>query len=232
MANSLSKPTSMIAAAGAWINYEASLRQSNRYVVHDPTYFDGLLRDCLACRYSMGSNWALFRARAMPVDRQDDTKPLDLKDMGMPPREKATPGRLNPEGIPCFYAALEPKTAIAEIRPWKNAAITVAKFTTKVPLDVLDLTGIKVEVQPSPSARYAGWMIGQPVNPADPLAYLGTQFLAAKIDAEGVAGIFYDSSLNEGGTNVALFSDYGLRPVEASLHKITSVSYDAISWPP
>ncbi|MCH8268556.1 MAG: RES family NAD+ phosphorylase, partial [Acidobacteria bacterium] len=118
MASPLSEPANMIAAAGAWINYETSLRTTNPHMVHDSTYFDHLLHGCLACGYSMGPGWDLFRARVMPVDRHGDSEPLPIDEMGAPPPAKAGSGRMNPEGTACFYAALELETAIAESRPW------------------------------------------------------------------------------------------------------------------
>ena len=117
MSGALSKPSDMIAAAAAWFNYERSLRKSNRYVVKDSTYFEDLVTGCLECSYDMGPDWTLYRARIMPVDQQTDTEPLKLKDMGAPSPDKATQGRLNPDGISCFYAAMELETAIAEVRP-------------------------------------------------------------------------------------------------------------------
>jgi len=59
--------------------------------------------------------------------------------MGAPPLGKASSGRINPEGISYLYLADSPGTAIAEVRPWKRARISVATFKTTRPINVVSL---------------------------------------------------------------------------------------------
>ena len=68
-------------------------------------------------------------------------------------------------------------------------------------------------------------MIGRPVHRDDRWAYLGTQYLAERLKTEGVAGLLYDSALKRGGTNVALFSENGIRPLTRELGDVTAVEY-------
>lgn len=92
-------------AAADWLNYDSSLREANRFVVDDKCFLR-LVADCLACRRTVGQRSELFRARLMPAERDTDTEPLALTEMGAPPTTVTGSGRLNPEGISCFYAAL------------------------------------------------------------------------------------------------------------------------------
>lgn len=38
-------------------------------------------------------------------------------------------GRVNPRGIPCLYAASNLETAVAEVRPWLGALVSVAQLS-------------------------------------------------------------------------------------------------------
>lgn len=51
--------------------------------------------------------------------------------MRMPPTEKARPGRIGAEGIPCFYLTNNVDTAIKEVRAGAFDYVTVAKFKLK-----------------------------------------------------------------------------------------------------
>ena len=60
--------------------------------------------------------------------------------MGAPPAHKTTEGRVNPRGISYLYLATNLKTAVAEIRPWIDAKISVGEFVTVRPLTIIDCT--------------------------------------------------------------------------------------------
>ncbi len=216
----------------AWDAFADSLRSRNRHFVSgtDSSYFTELVDGCLACRYTLAPEWKdLYRVRIMPVAQQTDTEPLSILDMGAPPSDRASEGRLNPEGIPYFYAALEPETAIAEVRPWPKARFTIAQFATRWSLDVLDLTGKFTAKHPSQTVRWVSFMMGRPVHRDDRWGYLGTQYLAERLKTEGVAGLLYDSAINPDGTNIALFSGAGLLGLKVELREVTSVSYASIT---
>ena len=209
-----------------WDLYTESLRHKNRHFVDGSGYFSRLVSGCLACRYVLAPGWEdLYRARIMPVGRQTASEPLPIAEMGAPPPNLASAGRLNPEGIPYFYAALERDTAIAEVRPWPGARFSVARFATRASLEVLDLTGRYAAKQPSRTVRWVSFMIGRPVHRDDRWAYLGTQYLAERLKTEGVAGLLYDSALKRGGINIALFSESGIKPLGVELGDVTGVNY-------
>jgi RES domain-containing protein len=59
--------------------------------------------------------------------------------MGAPPPNLARPGRMNPLGIPYLYVALDQATAIAEVRPWLGALLSVARLSPQRTLRVVNL---------------------------------------------------------------------------------------------
>lgn len=212
----------------AWISLCESLRDSNRHVLPEKSYFyfESLLKECLTCRYMLMGGQEIFRARVHSVESENETKPLPFSDLAAPPRERAIGGRLNPEGIPYFYAALELQTAIAEVRPWRRARITVGKFRTARGLEVLDLTGKFAKQNASPAVQMLSYMVARPAHRDDRWAYLGTQYLAERIKAAGLNGILYDSALHPTGTNLALFSQLGVAEVDATVHDVIAVKVE------
>jgi len=67
-----------------------------------------------------------WRARVASVNRW----PL-LKDMDYPPAEKASVGRLNDAGFPCFYLAGGMETALLEIDSKQGETVQLAAFRIK-----------------------------------------------------------------------------------------------------
>lgn len=167
----------------------------------------------------------VYRARSMPVDRAFDTEPLDLSEMGAPPAERAGHNRLSETGESTFYGALEPDTAIAEVRPWVTARVSIAKFEGTKSLRLVDFTQDEDE-RLFDHADWSGWIMSRPVHQDDTDSYLGTQLIAARLKAAGFDGVLYRSRLSEGGTNVALFDGAVLNPVSAELREVTRVEYN------
>src|SRR5947209_8314903 len=137
--NSPFKPLELAMEGVRWNEYDRALRTKNRHVPNDAAYFTQLFERCLRCASELPAGSCLSRARIMPPEKETEPEPLPITEMGQPPRELTPDGRVNPAGIPCFYAALEGETAIAELRPWPRARITVATFDTAGPFKVLDL---------------------------------------------------------------------------------------------
>jgi hypothetical protein len=212
-----------------WGLFEIGLKHDNRHFPLDQPYFTTLFQACLACRHVLPKGTVLHRGRIMPANHPGGHA-LPIEEMRQPPPEKAQSQRLSPEGIPCFYAAFERATAIAELRPWRKAEITVATFTTTRDLDVLDLRRHPGMLPPAAALAY---VVGRPVHREDRFAYLGTQYLAERIKAAGIAGLLYDTALGplapERGTNVALFSDGALANGTVSSHQVEDVSYTTLN---
>lgn len=84
----------------------------------------------------------LFRVRVHPIGEAYD----DAPNLGAPPREFARgANRMSPAGIPMFYAALDPDTALAEtVDPTRTVGMvaTLGTWVCGEDVSVLDLTSV------------------------------------------------------------------------------------------
>jgi len=136
------------------------------------------------------------------------------------------------DGVSFFYGALDRETAMAEVRPWRKARISVARFTTTSTLTLADLTGRFAGSESTDRTKWLGFIVGRPVHRDDTESYLPTQRVAEVCRAAGLKGILYDSSLKPDGVNVALFAGTGLECQEVELHEVTGVSYTTVRLSP
>ena len=159
-----------------------------------------------------------------------------------PPRDwlaegRAFEGRVNPKGIPCLYAATHEETAIAEVRPWVGALITVAQLRTCRDLQVMNCTTSDEKIpsiiylrEPEREERErAVWRdidrgFSEPVTATDDRAsYAPTQILAEIFRQSGSGGLAYRSSVGA-GHNVALFDLDAAEVINCSLVRITELA--------
>lgn len=75
----------------------------------------------------------LFRVRP-------GTHPHTVEDLGAPPKEQASAGRMNPAGVPYLYLAFDEKTALAETRASQGQKVTVSQWSPNRDLHVIDLS--------------------------------------------------------------------------------------------
>jgi len=117
--------------------------------------------------------------------------------------------------------ASDDKTAIAEVRPWRCADISVGYFKILNDQRIIDLTKAQREwilphvfgesltpdqLEESIWASING-TFSQPVSPQDQaLQYVPSQYLAEVFKLHGFDGIGYRSSLNNNGFNIVLFN--------------------------
>jgi hypothetical protein len=170
----------------------------------------------------------LFRARVFQTF-ESLTAGLGRPDreVGSPPIGKAAAGRMNASGISVFYGALNPSTAIAEVRPPVGSDVVVATFEILRPLRVLNLSSLRQIIIRSsyfdpnsrPLQERAAFLdllsnkMTRPVMPEREHAdYLVTQVIADYLASEHrLDGILYPSvqvaadlpALNR--TNIVLF---------------------------
>ncbi|MCC9020395.1 RES family NAD+ phosphorylase [Flavobacterium lipolyticum] len=164
----------------------------------------------------------LFRARAFQSDKKlKFALEFPDKEIGPPPSEYATAGRMNSRGISVFYGSFNPETALAEIRPPVGCKVAVARFEIKRTLQVLDLSALKLTniegsyFDESYARRITNIMflkklsqrLTKPVMPDDEHAeYLATQVVAEFLASEfRIDGIIFPSAQSDGGLNVTLF---------------------------
>jgi hypothetical protein len=156
-----------------------------------------------------------------------------------PLRNAAHEGRINPKGIPCLYACTDNDTAMAEVRPWLNAKISVGHFVTVRELKVVNFA-VHHDTRPNPDLLFGElspaevtegvWALvdrafSSPVR-EDPATaeYIPTQIIAEVFRREGFDGIVYKSRLGK-GFNLALFDLDSADFVTSQLFSTASVAY-------
>ncbi len=216
-----------------WQEFKAELKHDNRYFpTKAPSYehLKGLLQ------------FIILQGEAIPVFLyrsrvNEDALPIDINEMGKPPKKISTAGRANPVGIPYLYTASNIKTAIAEIRPHKGDSITVAKFKRTEPLILADLRNPRQSISPFNLDENAlnqvfidleylchlGEELSKPILPRDAhLEYLSSQYLCELIKHCGFDGVIYKSSVGD-GDNYAIFSDKKLKAIESDIYIVDNV---------
>lgn len=180
----------------------------------------------------------LYRAR---ISNNDE---LTLDDMGAPPKEKATAGRANSEGISHLYLATHSDTAVREIRPGERDTIFLGEFTVEEDILIVDLRSLEsISVfQGFNIIRYALNLanikkisneISKPVRRNDSkLDYLPTQYIVDYIKSkrseeefENCVGIGFKSTLCERGYNVMIFNPEILSCTNLTSRVINQVIY-------
>jgi hypothetical protein len=137
-------------------------------------------------------------------------------ELGPPPRDKASAGRMNAEGVVVFYGGLEAETCIAELRPYIAGRCATIKARTTKALRVLDFTSLSAseeeDFSSDPERRDflagLGYLISKPVIPGVEADYVITQTMAeylAFLHNQRVDGVLYKSAQRSGGVAIALF---------------------------
>lgn len=151
----------------------------------------------------------------------------NAKELGAPPPEITTGGRMNPPGIPYLYTALDFNTAVYEARAnhRTTGTVFVGQFALSRDLNVVDLTVqlplpsiFDLDNRPERESVlfFDGFVnkISQPITPDDKihLSYIPTQvvceFLAQcfkTLEGKSLDGIIFPSSLYNGGKNLVIF---------------------------
>ena len=152
--------------------------------------------------------------------------------LGPPPSDKATAGRMNAEGIPVFYGALEEETCVSEVRAPVGSFVVLVKFDLLAPINVLDLEALsnpESEVshfdphynEKRSRERFLKELVAEMSRPVMPheeaQEYIATQvvseYLANRFEPRLNGIIFSSAQTGGGGHNIVLFN--GVRSVEA-----------------
>lgn len=186
-----------------WLKLQSSLREDNRFFPPSSEWAEKMISASVSRRSGLEVGTPVFRARINGGDRM--RMPLQRHEMGANPM--APPGRLNPEGIPCLYLSFDSPTALAEMRPWPGARVSVAEGTTTKPLSIADLSGQVSKALDSDGimALLLAELVGRPVHQEDPLEYLTTQYLAQGLKRGRLDGVKFRSAVTPEGINLALF---------------------------
>ena len=181
----------------------------------------------------------LFRARF----QEPGTKLESAQDLGPPPKNYATQSnRMNPPGIPMFYACDNPETALRETA--NNAGrFAVGCFETRRPTTILDLTTIppvpslfreipdSLEFRPREVLGFLNHIadeISKPIQRDDRIHinYIPTQvvteFVRSKLTDKSsqIDGIKYQSAVHPDNASYVMFvvQENLLPAIEATMH--------------
>ena len=152
--------------------------------------------------------------------------------LGPPPSDKATAGRMNAEGIPVFYGALEKETCVSEVRAPVGSFVVLVKFDLLSPISVLDLEALSNSdfefshfdpdyIEKRGRERFLKELVGEMSRPVMPheeaREYIATQmvseYLANRVEPHLHGIIFSSAQTGGGGHNIVLFN--GAHSVEA-----------------
>ncbi len=139
------------------------------------------------------------------------------EQLNAPPENKILKsGRANPVGIRVLYSAINEETAIAEVRPWKSAIITIASVKPKEVLKLVDLSKVSDRRKQILSSFFASEnlyteldvldllstldkTLSEPVHrELSELEYIPSQYLTEFIKSLEYDGVIFKSSLGPG----------------------------------
>ncbi len=165
----------------------------------------------------------LFLSISTTVDENDEFyrarigEYVKSTELEAPPEDKILAGgRANPVGIRVLYSAIDKETAIAEVRPWKSAKVTIASVKPKEPLKLVDLSKVSDRMDKILQSPFSvnniyeeltvlnvlsnlDKALSKPVSPdTSELDYIPSQYLTEYIKFLGYDGVIFRSSLGPG----------------------------------
>lgn len=211
-----------------WEKFKNELKHENRFFpISQNEAFTKSFDDILDRRCVYLKNAYLCRAR---IGEHHIDKML------APPVELAKAGRANPQGISYLYVAMDQTTAIAEVRPWKGAKITIAEIKLKKKLDVVGLFSESLSpfsydspleaLEMDKLLTYFSKELSTPVDPnKSEIEYLPTQFITELIKSKGYDGILFDSAVGP-GTNIVIFDEKNVEVSETTTVVVNDIKYE------
>jgi hypothetical protein len=160
---------------------------------------------------------------------------IKLSEMGAPRPEDARAFRANRAKVPVLYLASDERTALAEVRAWKGAAVAIATMRTRRHLSLVSLLDLKLprspflqeslewKIQLGALFYRLQYELSQPVMPREvDSLYLSTQYLCDWVRHCGYDGIQFPSAMGR-GYNVALFKTEDADPTEMKYIRVGQI---------
>lgn len=210
----------------SWAKFSAGMRDKSRIHPVDPAFTRELISEVASHTRAVDVETQLFRARINPPALSGGVRSLGPEDMGMPPNHLAPANRLNASGIPHLYLAEQPETAVAEVRPWRSALVTVGTWRAAKALQLVDLEFGGLPKGASGAMQMLAVEVSRPAHAEDSREYAATQFISDCIRKEGFDGIRYGSALRPLGINVVLFSQDFVANCTTERWEVSAVSVE------
>lgn len=218
-----------------WEVFANELKQDNRFFLNENIDLGFIEVNLLRLAKTYYPSTLFYRSRIGNTQ-------IPLDQLGKPPKQFATSGRANPEGIPYLYVSDSIETTIYETRSSLYDRLTVGTFKLNAPLQVISLNKIE-ELSPfeikekgfeleefiniRPYLLRLQSELSKPIRKQDSaLDYLPTQYLCEFIKLKGFDAIEYKSAMHKGGYNLAVFKDENLECVDAMFIDVTELKYD------
>lgn len=216
-----------------WTQFSDTIKNGNRFFNNqfNSDAFASIISKAVKV-YDKGDKF--YRARITSTSAG-----FNCDQMYAPPIGKRSAGRVNPEGIGVLYLSTDDKTVLNETRVTAYDYVTIGTFTNKQTLKIINLSEIS-RMSPflyeDDYERYAlnreifmemASDFAKPVRRNDSsLEYLPTQFISEFVKSEGYDGVQYDSTLREGGINIALFNEDLVECISVKTIEVVNVNYD------
>ena len=185
-------------------------------------------------------DYSIFRARCFDSkEKAYVAMESPEKELGPPPAEVSTAGRMNSVGIPVFYGATSRRLAVSETRPPIGCYVAVARFKTINTISLLNVEHLSSEIydiissmgedeeliQLSDFLSELNEEMTQTISPKnESMQYIVTQAIAeyaSNYTSLNIHGLIYDSSrtnkiiqnAKNGGKiekNIAIFNKFSL----------------------
>lgn len=218
-----------------WAKFSSDLKHELRFHKHLNLNVLQQLFESETLHLKLNQGEKLYRSR---ISSNGKMYPKD--QMGAPPADKASEGRVNSKGIPCLYLANSMQTTLHEIRARDFDEVTVATFTPIKTVTLIDLRKLN-HLSPFAAGIGLDWFavnveillqisrdIAKPMRRNDSvLDYLPSQYIADFIKSLGYDGICFFSTLNglEHGVNYAFFDERKFRCTNVKLVRVKNLEF-------
>lgn len=218
----------------SWREFSETVKYQNRF------YNSIFNTDALASFLSYSvklypADSIMYRARI-----SKDREGFKCDEMGAPPRENRSAGRVNPEGVGVLYLSSESETALYEVRSNIYDYVSIGEFKLLRDIRVVNLAGIK-SVSPfiytgksnlqqyainQPCLKEIAEDIAKPLRRNDSLLeYIPTQIISEFIKSQAYDGVEYVSTMTKNGRNCAIFDDSLFSCVNTYVYEIEELIY-------
>lgn len=225
-----------------WEIFCTYIIEKNRYILDEKSVSirDEILSTVQNYEDEINTDKQFFRARFANELKSNEhgeivVENFTAEQLLAPPKHLTRDGRVNPAGIPYLYLAENGETAIAEIKPYLGARITVGKFRPKNKFKIVNLKkNLPSVVDIIASGKiedYNNLWVGikmyfsVPFKPGETTKYIPTQYLAELFKNIGYDGLLYESVQNRGNYNLAIFSDDKVDYLGQYTHSIVDIDY-------
>jgi hypothetical protein len=216
-----------------WANFVNEIKSENRFFIQKNAIVRDVVRELLNRHTkTIKAGTVLFRGRI-----SDTENGFPLEKLFQPPRDKATPGRANPEGISYLYLAKERETTLYEIGASLNDYVCIGEFELLEDIKIVVLrevqnispfledVNLEEYVKNKDILTQFGIALSTPLRSFDSSReYLPTQYLCEYVKSLGIDGVEYASAMNKGGTNYAIFDGNKFKCVNKTMVVVKEIS--------